>query len=668
VLLERLDELAAERATGEWAAEAGRLVRKLGAAATQESGEAVSIVRQLQELASEVTSLAATLDNTASARDLSRAGHALIRRLAVWEQIVQTGRPAPTTVELAQPDPRQLSLCLAEIDAMTGDSVSGKAWRKYLLVDALRECTDNDRPPDDPTARMLAQRVLNRLSQVPMSARQQQLVSSGPVAALQAELRHWAAEPRIELAELLEHLERYEKSGLGSDARMLAMDCLQLNQLAGDDQRRLAQRLEVNYRNANLRVAVTEELLDRLMPEQEPQHARVRESVLGNLVKGQSMTFTKVGVQMVPDRNHVRLALEVTGRVVSLTSSTTGPVTFYNDSTSTYTARKLLEFDLKGLRPSPTEVSVRSNSRVRKLQTSFDGIPLVGGLIRQVARSQRAKKDGEIGRELGQKVGLKVRRRIDSAADERVGQVSERLQKNIIGPLEALRLAPTLIDAETTEHRFTVRLRLAGEDQLGSHTPRPRAPSDSLVSIQVHETAINNTLQRLALDGRTFTLPELSRHVASQFNRAPFWEIDPANENVVITFARQDAVRVGLRDGRVVLDLAITKLSKSPRSWKDFAIRVFYQPRLSGRSARLVRDGTIELRGERISTGAQIALRAIFAKTFSRRRPWKLTPERIATDEKFADLAVTQFAIEDGWLGVAMGPQRTAQRPGLLRR
>ena len=34
-----------------------------------------------------------------------------------------------------------------------------------------------------------------------------------------------------------------------------------------------------------------------------------------------------------------------------------------------------------------------------------------------------------------------------------------------------------------------MRLRLAGGEQLGAYTPRPRAPSDSLMSLQVHESA-----------------------------------------------------------------------------------------------------------------------------------------------------------------------------------
>jgi hypothetical protein len=76
----------------------------------------------------------------------------------------------------------------------------------------------------------------------------------------------------------------------------------------------------------------------------------------------------------------------------------------------------------------------------------------------------------------------------------------------------------------------------------------------------------------------------------------------------------------------------------------------------------------VQLGGRRIPTGEQIALRGIFAKTFSRRRTWNLIPERLVSEDKFADLAVTQFVIDDGWLGVALGPERPTERSALRRR
>ena len=66
-----------------------------------------------------------------------------------------------------------------------------------------------------------------------------------------------------------------------------------------------------------------------------------------------------------------------------------------------------------------------------------------------------------------------------------------------------------MIAAQTTVDRAIMRLRLAGDEQVGSHTPRPQAPADSLASVQIHESVLRNVVERLNLDGRTFTLPQL---------------------------------------------------------------------------------------------------------------------------------------------------------------
>jgi hypothetical protein len=227
----------------------------------------------------------------------------------------------------------------------------------------------------------------------------------------------------------------------------------------------------------------------------------------------------------------------------------------------------------------------------------------------------------------------------------------------VFDPLNSLALDPQMIDGDTDDKRFRMRLRLAGEDQLGSHTPRPPAPADSLASVQIHESMINNCIQRLELDGKTFTLPELSKHIATRLNRTTVAEISPDNEDVTIRFAAKDAVIVRFRDGRVDVTVSIASFAKLPHKWKNFQVHAFYQPEIRGRSAELRRDGILEF-----SKGAEWALRGIFPKVFSNKTPWQLMPERLLKEPKLSDTSITQFVIDDGWIGVSLGPKRPASR------
>ncbi len=163
-------------------------------------------------------------------------------------------------------------------------------------------------------------------------------------------------------------------------------------------------------------------------------------------------------------------------------------------------------------------------------------------------------------------------------------------------------LGPAVIAAETTKERVSMRLRLASDEELGGNTPRPRAPADCLASVQVHQSALNNVLDQLQLDGATFTLPQLRQRLSNQFHLPDMLRQQTNVEEVKITFASKAAAQVQCRDGQVALTLSIAQLELESRSWEDFQVRVVYRPRAVGRSAELVRDELIELDGENLNT------------------------------------------------------------------
>ena len=43
-------------------------------------------------------------------------------------------------------------------------------------------------------------------------------------------------------------------------------------------------------------------------------------------------------------------------------------------------------------------------------------------------------------------------------------------------------------------------------------------------------------------------------------------------------------------------------------------------------------------------------------------------PEQIVEEPKLKEAAITQFVIDDGWIGLALGPRPTVARSPLLRR
>jgi hypothetical protein len=696
-LRKSLEELAATAECATWANQALKDLQVLGAAMEDGSPEARAALGRLSDAVASVPKIVQKLNNFEQVRKVRQAGYALQRRIDVWQSILQLGPTALIEAECPAADPRKVALCLVDLDSVTSGSKEGRHWREYLLTDALKELVDQRRqknesrspsrphpsslPEGEETVsnspmgegtfgerqqRELAQKILARLIATPTTDPQRQFLNSPLLTTYREQVQRLAAEP-IAPADVLSDLERYERTRLGSDGRRVAF-ALQVLALSPDPRRRaVAEQLDRNYRNANLRITLSEEFLNRLVPESKTEIAPVNERILGTPVYGQSMTSADVAIKLIPDPERAHVEFQMTGEAVAVTSSTSGTATFFHDNESVLAGVKPLEIDRKGLRLLPSKVHVQQQSRLRGLQTNYDRIPLINWIARNIARTQHDQFREEAEREGRQRVEEKTRKRLDTEAYARMSDLVNRLNHNVFGPLDRLALDPTIIDARTTEDRLTLRLRVAGDDQLGSHTPRPQAPTDCLASFQINESMLNNALARLQLEGKTLTLKELAQRIAERFHRPDIWQVPPTNENVQVTFPAQDPLRVRCENGQVILELSIVEFGKPSRSWSNFQVRVVYGPKITGRQVELVREGPIQLIAEGLRLSSRVALSGALAKAFPSDRPVNVTPKRFLNDPKLGDLQVTQLLIDDGWIGVALGTNKQSEQTAMRK-
>jgi len=214
----------------------------------------------------------------------------------------------------------------------------------------------------------------------------------------------------------------------------------------------------------------------------------------------------------------------------------------------------------------------------------------------------------------------------------------------------------------TTTNRLIARYRLAGINQLGAFTPRPQAPSDTMLSVQVHESMLNNTIDNLGLAGKRTKLRQLYRDLADVFDRSDVQVPDDIPDRITVQFADANPVRVRCQNGRLLLSLKIAELKNRRNSWRHFEVRAEYVPDSTDLHANLVRDGVIQLIGKRLGIGDQIALRTIFSRVLSKDQPFNIINSKLAKHPALADLNVNQFVIANGWIGVAIGPNRVVAK------
>ncbi len=671
-LVAQLEKLKDIPACGSWARSVLQQIDRLQQTGALSSPDVASIIGELQRLVREAGQTIPSLSDGGTRTQLSRAQYSLARRLDIWQHVHLLETQHQTASRFSAADPRVVVQMLHAIDIQLRQLDHADSWREYLLIDKGTQVFVNPNSTDE-QRQDLAHTILDNLTSPVLTLKQQEYFQQPLFVQFVTQLRHWASPP-MDYPSLLTKLEEYEDAGNDENAYSVSQGCRSLLWAHDAGAQKLGKKIDTHYRNANFRVAASGELLNRFLPSEQEYIEKVRDNYGGATVQGTSKTKNRLMLKLIPDRWRVRMSLESHGEVLSDTGASSGPVTFFDRSRAKYLAKKLILFDRSGLKVRSAEANADSQTFTKNLRTDYDGT-IIGGLVRSIAKSERDERASQTKREVEQDIATKAKTRFDDEVHTRLAKAEREFQSKVVDPLRRMQLNPETIGMETTEDRVIIRCRLAGYSQLGARTSRPQALTDSMLSAQIHQSAVNNFVQKMDLDGKTFELHDLFRQVSSLFEFSKGKIPEDLPTNVKIRFADEDAVRFDFDDGRVRITVKIAELIIDGRPrWRELVVRTYYAPTTNGLQAYLARgrDSFIELSGSRLRLRDQIALRTIFSKVFSANQSWSIVPDKVVNSTRLQDLQIGQLSINDGWIGVALAPRpepRTeAERKRLFQR
>ncbi|NBW96667.1 MAG: hypothetical protein EBR28_08015, partial [Planctomycetia bacterium] len=491
-------------------------------------------------------------------------------------------------------------------------------------------------------------------------------------------------EARIEaeVARLLDGIERFETSTSPEDAAVTTRSATLLASTAHPGAIALAKAVHDHYQAANVRIAIHQRFLEKLLPAASVTTGPVDDIVLGRKVRGTRTVQRTTSVRFTPDADEICFDLEVHGDVESRTVTDSGPVSLTSRGDSSFTVRKPIKLSTAGLLFGTATGIASNRSQLANVQTSFDSVPIMRSLVRNIVRNQHEETLPEANREVIDHIVSRACREVDAQAEPKFVEVADRIRERVWTPLVRLGLDPTPVAMETTATMATLRLRLAADEQLAAHTPRPRAPGDAMLSLQVNESTLNNALERLGLAGRRLSLEDL---LGMLYQRAGFEPRLPDDlpEGVHVTFARRQPLRVECRDGLVHVRVALDAIESGRRGWYDVVAEVAYRPATAAPQVFLEREGPVQISGPGHQGRIEFALRTIFSKIFPKERPIPVLPDRLVKNPRLEGMHVLQAVSTDGWLALALGlrenettvaapaaaaPGKTAdQRPRIFR-
>jgi len=659
--IEELEKLSAGSAGAAWSQQVLAQLRLWIDANTSEQPPVDETLAELQRLFQVGMKQAENLPQPVFHNQWQQAAQALGRRLQIWQLLLDPEQPK---IIQAAPIANTLLTVVDEVATCLAEEQNGNDWHQYLLLDRIAAATSEGMELAPLKRTKLAQEVLSRMADPQLTAAQRDFLATPLLVQLHETLRPWAS-GKVNLETLAALIERYEAGREMRFAGALA----QLGQRLkwSDDPRlqALATHLDTHYRGANMRLAMSDHLLNRMVPEQKPIVTPVRDQIAGTKVRGRARTTTKVRIRLMPDPVAWRFGLEASGKVYSDTKSDTWPARVRNAAKMHYQGRKEISIDGQGLHALPAQAQARGRNELIGVDSQLDPIPLVGHLLRDIARQKHKKARPLALNQAKAKVVRQVKQRLDTATDQKLADFEQKFREKVLAPIEQLALLAEPLDMYTTDQRAVMQLRLANTDQLAAHTLRPLAPSDSVISLQVHETALNNAMMGLGLQSRRMTMIELFDYLAEQFGQSDASPPEEMPRKAVIEFAARDTVRIECQGDRVELILSVAELAYRRDKIKNFRIHVHFRPVLSGLDVRLVRSGTLQFSGRRLKTGPRVVLHSIIGKLIEKDQEIHLINEKLLADGRLAGLMVTQLVIEDGWVGLALGPahpRRTAWR------
>ncbi len=590
-----------------------------------------------------------------------RAAHGLNRRVQVWRPVwnIASGSTVEQT-ELGFPTSSDIQEAIAVLRSELSGTGDAAGWSRFLMLDEITAAASTA----DANERMIvAQRLLSRFHNPNLSDDQRRWMARESVARLSESVRPWAS-AAIDYSQLVSQIERQESNAIDLASIEIADAVQTLRFTASPEATRLADALNSYYRNANVRVAISSEMLQRFLPPIDPQIVPVRTHMLGSDVSGYSNIASGLDLQLVPAKNRWVIELRTRGNVNTQSVGRKSGVAVSTAGNSRFNAATPITITPNRVTINETTVDVQSNNRLRGVHSDYDSWPLVGALVRSVAVSQYEEMQGAARQLTNNQVRSQVAREIDQRVDEQLSASTTKFGQAVLGPLGQLKLAPMVVDMETTSDRLLARYRLAGDWQLAAFTPRPRAPGSSMVSVQMHQSAINNTLEQLVPRDQQQTVAQVIENGAKLFGFSLSDSTEELPNDVLIQFAQTRPITVEIEDGMVWITLRVMQLSRENSvDLRRFIVRAAYVPQIDGVNASLVRDGHLRISGPNLSMRERLPVRAIFNKVLSSNRSIPLVLPQLSEHPAANGLAVSQLELRDGWLALAISqadPSRVA--------
>ena len=466
---------------------------------------------------------------------------------------------------------------------------------------------------------------------------------------------------RGQLKALFDATDAYAESRAKEDAGKVRAAYAAIRKLAPDGGERLSAVLQKYLFNYNSRIVASEEFLNRLLSDARTENGQVVDNILGAQVSGHQTTSTTVGVDLRPSPNTARFDLALSGTIQSNTVGVTSQATVQTSGYHTFLAAKGVTFDGQKFSTSPATISVNPRNTTTGISTNAGGF-LFAGIARDIASQEVEARRGQAEAIAASRIQDRVLPKFNEEVDRSFSDATAKIEKEVFAGLRAAGLYPDAITYQSTDSALRVNSRLMGAGELGADVPHSGLASDRGATVMLHESAINNSIDRMELAGQTLNDTELraklEAFLSKALNRAVKLDaVKPAAEDEdeakslsAIAFAPADPMRVRLEGGELVL---VIRAGFKQEGKDDIPVREIVVPiafEVKGKQIIATRGNVAFPEGGGLATNGVI-----------RKKIQSVLPDRtlegkvdIKGPKKTVTAHVSRIKVADGWIAITV--------------
>ncbi|MBS0201421.1 MAG: hypothetical protein JSS49_00870 [Planctomycetes bacterium] len=470
---------------------------------------------------------------------------------------------------------RGVTAAIAELQVYLNSIPNGKLWLPYVKADSvLKSLTANAASEASITlVREAKDRIAGRAGL--SDATQKEFLGRPAFLNYEASLDQYLTavawqppapnepELRAQLKALLDSADSYAVTRATEDAVKARAAFAAISKVAADGGDLLSAVLQKYVFNYNVRIIASEEFLNRLLSDARTENGRVVDNVLGAAVSGNQTTSTKVGVDLLPSSRTARFDLLLNGHIVSNTVGVTSEASVYTQGNHTFVARKEVNFDGLKFVTSPGTISVTPHNTTTGINVNVGG--LFSGIAQNIANQEVEARRGAAEAIAAQRVRENVLPKFNAEVDKSFSEAGGKLEADVFSGLKATGLYPDAFVYSTTDSLLKLNSRLMSPTELGAGLPVSPSVADRGAVLLMHETAVNNAIDRMELGGQTLTEPQLREKLEQFFSKALNKPVkleappkpdaadgDDAGPSTIV-FAAADPMRVQFENGELIL-------------------------------------------------------------------------------------------------------------------